>query len=139
MEVKNKFESFATSKEWRFVNARRDYQNLIEATNFVADEVEGYDVGETVLFLDPVIIKTESDGIRYTGNFMVLTKSDLDDDYESRQTKYIEPLVDVVMKSMYNKLRCDFDVDNWQAIEVINQFDFNADGLSISFNLKGYN
>lgn len=129
---------FALSKGWRFVNARRDYQNLVDATNFVADEVEGYSVGETVLFLDPVIRKTEKDGIRYSGNFMVLTKSDFDDDYESRQIKYIDPLVEVVMKSMFNKLRCDFDVDGWQAIEVINVFDFNADGLSINFNLKGY-
>lgn len=136
--LKDKLKMFALSKGWRFVNARRDYQNLVDATNFVADEVEGYSVGETVLFLDPVIRKTEKDGIRYSGNFMVLTKSDFDDDYESRQIKYIDPLVEVVMKSMFNKLRCDFDVDGWQAIEVINVFDFNADGLSINFNLKGY-
>ncbi len=138
MELKDKLKGLAALNGWRFVNARRDYQNLIEATTFVADEVEGYEIGETVLFLDPVIRKTEKDGIRFTGNFMVLTKSDLDDDYESRQTKYINPLVDILMKSMYNKLRCEFDVDGWQAIEVINQFDFNADGLNISFNLKGY-
>lgn len=136
--LKDKLKTLALSQGWKFVNARRDYQNLIDATNFVADEVEGYSVGETVLFLDPVIRKTEKDGMRFTGNFMVLTKSDFDDDYESRQIKYIDPLVEVVMKSMFNKLRCDFDVDGWQAIEVINVFDFNADGLSISFNLKGY-
>lgn len=138
MLIKDKFKQIADAKGWRFVNARRDYQNLIDATNFVADEVEGYEVGETVLFLDPVITKSENNGLRFTGNFMVLTKSDLDDTYEGKQEKYIDPLIEILMQQTYHNLQCQFDVDQWKSIEVINVFDFNADGLSINFNLKGY-
>lgn len=136
MEVKTKLKQIAEANGWRFVYARRDYQNLIDAAQFISDEMRDAGVGETVLFLDPVVRKSENIGMRYTGNFMVLTSSNVDDSYEERTLKYIDPLIEKVMKEMKQKLRCIYDVDNWQSIEVINVFDFNADGLSISFNLK---
>ena len=138
MDVKDKFESVAISYGWEFVHARRDYQNLIDATNFIADELEGYSIGETVLFLDPVTRNGESDGIRYQGNFMVLTKSDLDDSYDQKYEKYIEPIIPIVLENFKNKIRCEFpEITSWKSIEVVNVFDFNADGLSVSFNVKG--
>lgn len=136
MEVKTKLKQIALANGWRFVYARRDYQNLIDATAFISDEMRDAGAGETVLFLDPVVRKSESIGMRYTGNFMVLTASDIDDSYEERAEKYIDPLIEKVMKEMKQKLRCVYDVDGWSSIEVINVFDFNADGLSVNFNLK---
>ncbi|TYP71494.1 hypothetical protein [Aquimarina intermedia] len=138
MGVKDKLESVAISYGWNFVHARRDYQNLIDSTQFFADSIEGYEVGETFLFLDPIVRSGESEGLRYQGNFMVLTKSDLDDTYEGKHAKYVKPLIDIVMNEIKNKMRCEFpEITTWRSIEVINVFDFNADGLSVSFNLKG--
>lgn len=138
MDIKDALENIATSNGWGFEYARRDYQNLIDATNFVADAIEGYGVGETILVLDPAQRSGKANNVVYAGNFMVLTKSDLNDTYEGKFEKYIQPLIDIVHGSMEQKLNCDFDVNQWKSIEVINVFDFNADGLSVSFNLKGY-
>lgn len=136
MDVKDKLQEIATANGWRFVYARRDYANLIDATAFISDEMADAGNGEIVLFLDPVVRKSEDLGMRYTGNFMVLTSSNLDMDYYTRSEKLIRPLIQKVMVEMKQKLRCVYDVDHWQSIEVINMFDFNADGLSVAFNLK---
>lgn len=137
MDVKDKLESIAISYGWRFVHARRDYANLTDALQFVTDAVEGYGVGETILFLDPVIedlSKTESTG--YSGNFMILTISDLDMSYEDKHTKFIKPLKEVLV-GFKNKLRCTYQINQFRSIEVINVFDINADGLSVQFSLNG--
>lgn len=136
MEIKHKLEEIALANGWRFKYARRDYQNLIDATAFISDEMADAGNGETFLFLDPVVRKGENLGMRYTGNFMVLKSSNLDEGYEDRAEVNIDPLIQKVMVEMKNKLRCIYDIDNWTSIEVINVFDFNADGLSVAFNLK---
>lgn len=138
MEAKDKFEVLATANGWRFIHARRDYQNLADALAFVEDSVEGFGIDETIMFLDPVVCDgTATDGIIYSGNFMVLTRSDVDDTYDNKYNKYIQPLKDIIFGSFKNNVRCDFEVKQWKAIEVINVFDINADGLSVQFNLKG--
>lgn len=138
MDLSNHLKSYATSKNWRYEYARRDYQNLIDATDFVADAIEGYGVGETIMIVDPIRRSSENSGISYRGSFMVLTKSDLDDDYASRKTKYIDPLLDIILKEMKGFLLCNFDINQWEAIELINMLDWNADGLLVTYNLKGY-
>ena len=134
-----KLKALATAQGWAFVNAPRSYQNLQDIANFIADTMEGVGVGETFLFLDPVIrAKKTSEYIDYSGNFMVLTKSDLDETtYADRKTKYIDPVIDILYGTFYNKLRCDFLISDWRSIEVINVFDFNGDGVSMKFTLKG--
>ena len=139
MNLKEKLKQLAEERGWRFVYARRDYQNLHDVTHFIEDEMQEAGLGETVLFLDPITRRRENVGeIRHSGNFMVLTKSDLDDTYDHRTKFYIDPLLDEVMHGLADELRCDYDIDDWTAIELINVFDFNADGLSLRFNLKGY-
>ena len=134
-----KLKALATAQGWAFVNAPRSYQNLQDIANFIADTMEGVGVGETFLFLDPVIrAKKTSEYIDYSGNFMVLTKSDLDETtYADRKTKYIDPVIDILYGTFYDKLRCDFSISDWRSIEVINVFDFNGDGVSMKFTLKG--
>ena len=134
-----KLKALATAQGWAFVNAPRSYQNLQDIANFIADTMEGVGVGETFLFLDPVIrAKKTSEYIDYSGNFMVLTKSDLDETtYADRKTKYIDPVIAILYGTFYNKLRCDFSISDWRSIEVINVFDFNGDGVSMKFTLKG--
>ncbi len=138
MDFSTALNNYASDKGWRFIYARRDYQNLTDATNFIADSLEGFGVGETMLFCDPIVREGNGNSITYSGSFMILTKSDLDDDYDSRKQKYIDPLIDVVFSKMRNSFICDFDIDKWKSIELINQFDWNADGLMITFNVKGY-
>ena len=139
MTVETKLETLATARGWTFINARRDYQNLQELVNFIADSMEGVGVGETFLFLDPVVRgKKTTEFITYTGNFMVLTKSDLDETtYADRKIKYIDPVIEIMYGAFYNNLRCDFKVLEWNSIEVINEFDLNGDGISMKFKLEG--
>lgn len=139
MDIKNFLENFATTKSWRFTHARRDYQNLHDVLAFVGDEVEGFEDNETCIFLDPVTrSKSSTDSIVYTGNFMVLTKSNFDMTYKDRFDTYIKPALDIINDELYNALRCEFDINQWSTVEVINMFDFNADGVNVQFNLKGY-
>ena len=139
MTPETKLETLATARGWTFINARRDYQNLQQLVNFIADSMEGVGVGETFLFLDPVIRgKKTTEFITYTGNFMVLTKSDLDETtYADRKIKYIDPVIEIMYGAFYNNLRCDFKVLEWNSIEVINEFDLNGDGISMKFKLEG--
>ena len=139
MTPETKLETLATARGWKFINARRDYQNLQELVNFIADSMEGFGVGGTFLFLDPVARgKKTTEYITYTGNFMVLTKSDLDETtYADRKTKYIDPVIEIMYGAFYNNLRCDFKVLEWNSIEVINEFDLNGDGISMKFKLEG--
>ena len=139
MTPETKLNELATAQGWTFVNAPRSYQNLQDIANFIADTMEGVGVGETFLFLDPVIRgKKTSEYIDYSGNFMVLTKSDLDETtYADRKTKYIDPVIDILYGTFYNNLRCEFTISDYRSIEVINVFDFNGDGVSMKFTLKG--
>ena len=138
MDAKNKFEEIATAEGWGFIHARRDFQNLMDAAAFVADSVEGYGPGETVMVLDPIKRRALKDGagILYSGHVMILTKSDFDGTYDEKYNLNVAPLINKVMKELPARLRCIYDVEDWSVIEVINVFDFNADGLSVSFNLK---
>lgn len=138
MDVKQFLENIALSKGWRFIHARRDYQNLTDVLNYIRDEIESFEENETGIFLDPVTTSRQADGILYTGSFMVLTHSDLDMTYDQKYDTYIKPAKEYINGALWNKLRCDFDINTWTTIEVINVFDFNADGVSVQFNLKGY-
>lgn len=138
MDIREKLKAYAESKNWKFIHARRDFQNLHGVTDFIYSQTEGLDTGETVLILDPVVRKFERDGILYSGNFLVLTNSPLDMDYEEKYLNYIQPLFGIINNALPNVLRCEYDLNAWQAIELVNQFDFNADGVSVSFSVKGY-
>ena len=138
MDVKTKFKEIADSLGWGFEYARRDYQNLIDATDFIADTLKGYGVGETILFMDPVRRSNGTDGIDEVGFMMVLTKSNQDETYDKRVELYIDPVKDIIHGSFYNKLKCSFDINDWRSVEIINQFDWNADGLGINYSTKGY-
>ncbi|PHQ27859.1 hypothetical protein [Leeuwenhoekiella nanhaiensis] len=138
MDFKTFLENTAIAKGWRFIHARRDYQNLTDVLEFFNQELESFEDNETGIFLDPVTTQREADGIRYTGSFMVLTHADLDMPYAEKYDKFIVPAKEFVNQELWNKMKCDFDVTTWTTIEVINIHDFNGDGVSVQFNLKGY-
>lgn len=138
MDLKDTFKNIADAKGWGCEYARRDHQNLVDVTNSIYSASQNYATGQTFLFVDPIVRRPHETGITYSGNFMVLTNSDLDMSYDDKFEGYIRPLLDIVLGSIRNQLMCDFDVNVWSAIEVINFFDFNADGLSVQYELKGY-
>ena len=142
MDPKEWFENMALQKGWESIYARRDFANTIEVVQWLEDELESFQNNETVLVIDPIARSNDPSqsvsAINYSGSIMILTVSDLDDTYEGKWEKFIQPLLGIVHGEMEQALRCVFDVGNWNSIEVINQFDRNADGLSIRYNLKGY-
>lgn len=139
MDLRDKLQTIATDNGWTFNHGRRDYQNIQDIVSRLKSQSEDLASGETFLMLDPIQRKTlTSNTFEYSGNFMVLTNSDLKKTYTEKYEAFIAPLLEVVGVSMRNKMNCDFDVKLWRTIEVVNMFDFNADGLSVSFNLIGY-
>lgn len=137
MDFKELLKQIAASYGWGIVYARRDYQNLQEIVDHINAEAENYSEGETFFFVDPVTRKPHDTGYTYSGRFMVLTNSDLSDDYNTKYDNYIAPVIDKVMREMVQKLRCHGDVEAWQSIEVINALDINGDGLSVTYQWKG--
>lgn len=139
MDLKYSLEAIANHFHWKVVYARRDYQNLTDVTDFIYSTSQSYETGETFMLIDPIIRHPHETGITYTGNLMILTNSDLDtESYEEKFENYIRPLLAIVLGRMKSNLLCNYDINLWRVIEIINFFDFNADGVSINFELKGY-
>lgn len=120
---------------WYFKYARRDHQNLMK-------EADLLDV--PMLFLDPVEISDndndsgETESITYSGQFMILVSSHLDEkDYDFRYQTYIKPIAMAAAKTIKDAIVCGpaYRFDAWRMIEVINVFDYNGDGVLISFTL----
>lgn len=121
--------------QFGFTYARRDYQNLY-------DEVP---VGTPQIFLDPVQI-TESFGEynevetrEYSGTFMVLISSDVEKgNYEQRYIDEIKPILDTTLATIKDTLRCDSDItiSLWRTVEAINIFDYNMDGVIVTYTVQ---
>jgi hypothetical protein len=127
--------TICTAESFPFVYARRDFQNLY-------NEVEQKNVPH--LFLDPVIIEdvvndmNVIEGKIYSGDFMVLVSSDIDEEsYDARYQNHIKPLIDSAVATIKETIRCGQEVtfNLWRTIEVINAFDYNFDGLIVSYNI----
>ena len=131
----NILKQLATDNSYGFIYARRDYANLY-------DEVP---TGQVQLFVDPVVI-TESFGEynqvesrEYSGSFMVLISSDIEKgDYEARYLGEIKPLLDVAMLAIKDGLKCNgnITINVWRTVEVINLFDYNMDGIVVTYTVE---
>lgn len=125
--------ALAAASGWVFEYGRRDFQNLHDA----AEQKE-----VSHLFLDPVqISKNRSDSgqvesITYSGNFMLLYSSDIDEEsYEYRYENYIKPILEGQIGVIENDLVCvqEATIEQWQIVEVINMFDYNLDGVIVTY------
>lgn len=132
----NLLKSISTTNGWTFTYAKKDFANLF-------DEVEVS--GGTYVFLDPVKTNSNFDEYNqeisktYTGTFMVLASSDLDEiDYDTRYQKYIRPITSGATATIKNAIQCDGNktIKNWGETEVINVFDYNMDGLLITYTIN---
>lgn len=126
--------AIATANSYNFVYGRSDFQNL-------ADDM---DTGLVYIFLDPVATDKVYDDFNrveaktYSGAFTLLVSSDIDKgDYEQRYIDEIKPLIDGALVVIEDALKCggSINFNTWRELEVINLFDYNLDGLSITYNV----
>jgi hypothetical protein len=134
--MKEFLEAIAVANNWPFEYGRSDFHNLF-------DEIE--QVGVNHLFLDPVEINTlrndsgSVEVIIYTGRFMLLKSSDIDEvDYNYRYENYIKPIIENDLPIIEDSLICDNEatLSEWKVIEVVNLFDYNLDGVLITFKVE---
>lgn len=118
-----------------FIYARKDFANL-------TDELE---TGQTYVILDPVQISenfgeyNELESRDYSGSFMVLVSSDIDKgDYDQRYTDQIKPILEGALASIIEDMRCNglISFSSWRTIEAINVFDYNLDGIVVTYQIK---
>lgn len=123
--------NIALDNNFVFEYSRTDYQNLYDG--MANDKIH--------LFVDPIIIdSTFSDSGNetktYSGKFMLLLSSDIDEDYSTKYTTYIKPLLDNGTQSIKNNLLCgDYQINKFQTIEIINLFDNNLDGILVNYSV----
>jgi len=127
--------TIATINNWVFQYARKDYANLF-------DEAE--QIGVPHIFLDPVQIDTVFDEFNepistsYEGSFMCLVSSDIDEEnYDYKYQTHIKPLATTALNNIKDYVRCNTDISitNWREVEVINVFDYNLDGILVTYKL----
>lgn len=135
----NKFREIAESFEWVFDYGRKDFHNLVNP-----DES-----GKWYFFLDPITDDSNNETSTFEGYFMVLSVSDLDQNYDSQKDtlpedgKYIQnikPKKEFLKGKFKDQIECDgkFEVLRFRITDVINFFDGNMDGVLVNFQIKHY-
>mgnify|MGYP003670900834 CR=1 FL=1 len=135
------FEERATNLGWTFSYGNKANQNLIQG-DLVTDKI--------YLLLDPVKrtrVFSEFGGTgttSFSGSFLLLKKSTIDQQYYEGQGteagKYkenIKPLLQTEIPKLENVLNCeDYKVNEWSIVDVVDIFDFNADGIIVTYNIS---
>ena len=138
MEIVEKFRTIAESFNWGFDYGRKDFHNLIDE-----------DDSRWHFFLDPVSEDSNEETATYEGYFMVLSQSDLDQNYDSQKNSLPEdgkwrqnilPKKEFLKKDFRKQLYClgDFEILRYKMTDVINFFDNNMDGVLVSFLIREY-
>ncbi|WP_431137467.1 hypothetical protein [Psychroserpens mesophilus] len=135
----NQIKNICTTNEWVFTYAREDFANLYDGEEQVDDTTP------LVFLYPPLITETfgdynELESTNYTGDFLVLLSSDIDEeDYDYRYQTYIKPLINNTMITIKESIQCDntLSIVTWRITEVLNLFDFNLDGLLITYSVNG--
>ena len=143
MDIVDYIEQEVEKLGWIFSYGNKANQNLLLST---------LTEGEIYFLLDPVkesdIGVSEFGGegeIEYSGTFMILVKSDLDNVYHTQQgqdkalgryNKNIKPLK-TSLNEFKDVIDCsDYERQLWEKIEIINELDVNFDGLSVVYKFK---
>lgn len=127
----------ALDNNWVFDYGRADFQNLYNDEPLL---------NAVHLFLDPVtrsIEKNESgetEALIYSGSFMLLLSSSIDVvDYNFKYENHIEPLLGAIGSDIIqNSLKCNnsINIDAWETTEIINIFDYNLDGIVVTYKVR---
>lgn len=127
---------------WVFHYGRADFQNLIETDN--ENDKKWY------FFLDPISTEnTNPSLVINTGNYMILSKSDLDQVYDNQQEvnpnqgKFrlnILPKKQYIKNEFRNLLECQGNLEVTKSIttDIINFFDDNLDGVLVNFTITQF-
>ena len=142
MDIVDYIEQEVETLGWVFSYGNKANQNLI-----LSDLTEG----ETYFLLDIVqesetVSEFGGEGdVEYSGTFMIIVKSDLDNVYHTQQgqdktkgkyNKNIKPLKTSV-NLFKDVIDCsDYERQQWSKLEVINELDVNFDGLIVTYKLK---
>lgn len=91
--------------------------------------------------------KTRIESFTFIGKFFLMVKSTIDMPYfnekqegdsNSKYTNNIEPLLNM-FQDIGNSFGCtDFEVEQWESIDVVNVFDANRDGVLVTYTVKGF-
>ena len=141
-DIVSVFESQAEDLDWIFSYGNAANNNLLTSDR---------EVDQIYLLLDPVTRKPKLSefggvsGYDFTGQFMLLVKSNLDNVYHNQKdqpkadgkyNKNIKPLLDEVMV-LHGLFGCsDYEITNWSIIDAINVLDVNHDGVVVTFGLS---
>lgn len=137
-------EGHATALGWKFGYGNAANKNLLQS-NSVA--------GEISLLLDPVTrshVGSENGGIgetTFTGSFMVLVKSNLDNVYHNQKNKdktngkyekNIKPLLEALssLKSLIDCSDIEINTGGWVVVDAVNALDANMDGIIVTYSVK---
>lgn len=124
--------NIANNNDWIFEYSRQDYQNLV-------DDIESEKV---YLFVDPIQIDSRfsdsgNETKSYSGKFMLLMSSDVDEDYLTKYENFIKPLIDDSLLVIKDSFACSaFKINSFKTIEVVNLFDGNVDGVLINYQAE---
>lgn len=131
--IHNLLKNIAKNNNWVFEYGRRDFQNLYNDV----------DRNQIHLFCDPIATNTTfneyniAEKINYSGSFLLLIDSDVDEDYQTKYINHLKPMFDDSLKLIQSQIRCeDLNIENWQSTEAINIFDQNLDGLIITYSIS---
>lgn len=134
--MKDVLKSIAVDNGWVFDYARSDYHNIFDKK----------EQKNTIhLFVDPLQTgKLRGDNgslerLVYSGSMMLLYSSNLSEgNYEERYEKYIKPIIDTQIKVVEDALLCEHQatIESWNELEVINIFDYNFDGVIVTFKIS---
>jgi len=148
MSLVEKLRTITESLGWVFHYGRRDFQNLVEADT--ATDAKNY------FFLDPVTRRpaysdtgTFTGFTDFSGYFMILTKSDLDEVYDGqldadtadgKWLKYIKPKLDVLLGAFNSAVYCEnsLQIKTLDITDMINVFDENLDGILVNYTISQY-
>jgi hypothetical protein len=122
--------AIAEANDWVFEYARTDFQNLADIE---------YD--KVHLFVDPISTESKfsdsgSETLTYSGKFMLLLSSDVDEEYQDKYEQHIKPLFAGAGALLKDAFACsDYQLNLYKSLEVINLFDQNFDGLLITYSI----
>lgn len=137
------FKTHATTLGWRFSYGNAANKNLL-VSDKVADRI--------YFLLDPITrVKgfSEFGGsgvVAFTGSFMLLVKSNLDNVYDNQKgqdaadgkyQKNIKPLLETDIVLLEELINCgDYQITGWSVIDVVNAVDANTDGIIVTYSIS---
>ena len=148
------FRAFAADKTtvtaknvaYYFEHSRDDFANLFDADSPTDDQIKMFHY--TTAIVPEVNESSFVDGVRYTGEILMLLKSDLDEvidvqkgtDIENGQYElYIKPMIEDggILKHIvdYNACNTDYELDFTDIKEVYNMFDWNGSGIFFQYEV----